>query len=66
MRLIRAYRGILCKLSLCTAVYLPIFIGPRGNPEPRPAQEEKHGIDTNKLALTTIADTEPTMRKRQV
>lgn len=37
---------------------------PRGNPEPRPAQEEKHGIDTNKLVLTTIADAEPTMRKR--
>ena len=36
---------------------------PRGNPEPRPAQEEKHGIDTNKLVLTTIADAEPTMRK---
>ena len=34
-------------------------------PDPRPAQEEKHGIDTNKLVLTTIADAEPTMRKTQ-
>lgn len=59
-------QGCLCKLSLCTAVYLPIFIGPRGNPEPRPAQEEKHGIDTNKLVLTRAVVAEPTMRKRQV
>lgn len=32
-------QGCLCKLSLCTAVYLPIFIGPRGNPEPHPTQK---------------------------
>lgn len=32
-------QGYLCKLFLCTAVYLPIFIGPRGNPEPHPTQE---------------------------
>lgn len=38
----------------------------RGNPEPRPAQTEKHGIDTNKLVLTRAVVTEPTMRKRQV
>lgn len=39
---------------------------PRGNPEPRPAQEEKHGIDTNKLVLTRAVVAEPTMRKTQV
>ena len=37
---------------------------PRGNPEPQPAQEEKHGFDTNKLVLTRAVVTEPTMRKR--
>lgn len=43
-------QGYLCKLSLCTAVYLPIFIGPRGNPEPSPAQQ-KDGLFGNILNM---------------
>ena len=56
MRLIRAYRGILCKLSLCTD------LGETPNPAPR----RKKNMDSrwNKLVLTTIADAELTMRKR--
>lgn len=52
------------KAGAMTIHMITVWNDNRGNPEPRPAQEEKHGFDTNKLALTTIADAEPTMRKR--